>query len=86
MLLAAGAMLYSLPAMGFLALVGALVSLAAAHAFWQSRNVRKSVVRGLVVLVGLLSARAILFNLTIVDPRLYLLLDFNHLNLSSFFL
>ena len=85
MWLAAGLLLYPLQAPVFLAVVGALVALAAAHASWRARSVRRGLAGGLVVLVGLLSARALLFNLAIVDPRLYLILG-NQLNLSAFFL
>ena len=86
LLAAAGAMLYQLPAMLFLAVAGAIVLAAAGREFAGTRDLRGAVRAGLAAAVAMLAARAILFDLPVVDPRLALLLDPNHLDIAWFFL
>jgi lysophospholipase L1-like esterase len=86
LLFAAGAMAYLLPARAFLAFVAILMVLAGVKAFWQSKSLRESAKQCLIVAVLLLAARALLFDLTVVDARLYRLLGVNQLEFVPFFL
>jgi hypothetical protein len=86
LMFAAGLLLYGMPIAIFVASVTALAMVAAVAAFVASGLVREADWQVSAALVVLLSARAALFNLSVVDPRLTLLLGDNHLNMAAFFL
>lgn len=79
-----GSMFYILPIHWFVAVIFSFVTLAVLQAYTKYKNITASAAAGLFMLICLLSSRAFIFNMTVLDTHLYALLD--NLSLNHFFL